>query len=232
MSTRPLTAMLSVALGLFSHAAAQDLMHVPMLLVSPLSAQGAGMSNGIPRARTDHARLPTGTPGRETSAMGLDAGDRAVSMNAQVPLQGTASPSMQAAPAPAPAPEGCGYVSEWGAHPRVSERVFPAVVTRIDGRSTPLSRVNRHRVDAGPRALVVQETIDGNRFSTFGLQERQRLLRRQGARRYKVLIVDIEPNTRYEIGARLLSNPPQVDAIRDNSYWEPVAWRKTTEACH
>ena len=56
-------------------------------------------------------------------------------------------------------------------------------------------------------------------------------LRRQGARRYKVLILDVEPNTRYEIGARLLSGPPSLEAIRDNSYWEPVVWRQTAEAC-
>ncbi|TDK27430.1 PDZ domain-containing protein [Luteimonas aestuarii] len=134
-------------------------------------------------------------------------------------------------PTAASTPMGCGYVSTSGAHPRVSQQVFPAEVTRIDGRSTPLFDVNRHRVDAGRRVLVVDERIDATRFSAFTLQERQRQLRRQGARRYKVLIVDVAPDTRYEIGARLLTRSPDTGMIRDNTYWEPVVWRQTAETC-
>lgn len=128
-------------------------------------------------------------------------------------------------------PKGCGYVSVSGAHPRATRRIFPSEITRIDGKSTPLFTVGRYRVDAGRRVLIVDERIDDHRFSSFGLQERQRQNSRQGARRYKVLIVDVAPDTRYDIGAQLMEIPPDVRAIRDNTYWEPVVWRSATETC-
>jgi hypothetical protein len=197
-------------------------------------AEGMGLRPGDRIVSINGQAIPAGSAPAAAMESALASGDgrlrlEVVRDGARVSLQGTSSTEARSAAAGAPA--GCGYVSESGAHPRVSELVFPAAVTRIDGRSTPLSRVNRHRVDAGRRVLIVQEAIDGNRFTNFGLQERQRQLRRQGARRYKVLILDVEPNTRYEIGARLLSGPPSLEAIRDNSYWEPVVWRQTAEAC-
>jgi membrane-associated protease RseP (regulator of RpoE activity) len=215
----------------------------------------------IRRIGADGAVVLAVTPGGDAERMGLRRGDRIVSINGQpisstnppaaalraatssadrvlhlqilrddapLLLQGNVRPVK---PEPAGPDAGCGHVSVSGTPPRASQRIFPAEVTRIDGRSTPLFDVNRHRVDTGRRVLIVNERIDDHRFTTFGLQERQRQLTRQGARRYKVLIVDVEPNTRYEIGARLVSATPEVQAIRENTYWEPVVWRKTAEPC-
>lgn len=230
---------------------------VPLMAQSTIQDFGAVID--IRRIGADGAVVLAVTPGGNAERMGLRSGDRILSINGE-PISATNPPAAALRSAtsspdhtlrlqvrrddatlllqgnvqvarPADTDTGCGYVSTSGAHPRMSQSVFPAEVTRIDGRSTPLFDPNRHRVDTGRRVLVIQENIDDHRFTSFGLQERQRQLSRHGAKRYKVLIVDVAPDTRYEIGARLVASPPDIGTIRDNTYWEPVVWQERTEAC-
>jgi len=126
--------------------------------------------------------------------------------------------------------EGCGHISSGGTHPRATRDVFPVVVLSIDGDHKLPVRSGYYRVDAGRRVLVVRELIDGQRFSEFGLKERARQRERHGARLDKVLIVDVQPDTSYFVGAQT-SRPISTSAIRDNSYWEPVVWRTVAESC-
>lgn len=134
--------------------------------------------------------------------------------------------------APGDAVEGCGWVSTVGVQPRVSRQVFPAVITQINGRSTPLDVQNRHQVPAGPNVLVVQEFIDRHRISYADAQRIQRMQSRERARAYKVLVVDVEPGVRYSVGAELLSDKLDPESIRANAYWQPVVWESRPEPCN
>lgn len=126
---------------------------------------------------------------------------------------------------------GCGYVSASDPTPTVSERTHPAEITMIDGSSTPLFEVNRHRVDAGERVLVVAERIPEHLFSRNQLRQMRIMKRREHVRAYKVLVVNVEPGMRYSVGAKLLVEGNDARSIRDNTYWEPVVYQSRTEEC-
>ena len=55
--------------------------------------------------------------------------------------------------------------------------------------------------------------------------------RRERARAYKPLVVDVQPGTTYKIGARLLRDRLDADSIRAKAYWEPVVWAVDPDAC-
>ena len=127
---------------------------------------------------------------------------------------------------------GCGYLSGDGASPRNTQGIYPVEVLNIDGTSTPaMSSPHRHRVDAGRRVLILRELVDDHRFTPLPLKERRRLLTHDRASAYKVLIVDVDPDTRYDIGARLKDPHPGIGSIRDSTYWEPVIWQRTPSPC-
>lgn len=128
-------------------------------------------------------------------------------------------------------PTGCGYVTSQGPTPTLSENIFPVVITKVAGSSTPLYAVNRHRLDAGRQVLVVAEEIPTTRFSSIQLIQRQRMRRQLDARAYKVLIVDVEPGMKYHVGARLLPDRMDRQAMLDNEYWQPVVWKEVAERC-
>lgn len=142
-------------------------------------------------------------------------------------LSGPASGG-EAAPAP---PEGCGYVSTLGVPPRVSRNIYQAEITQINGRSTPLQPVNRHRLPAGRHVLVVREFIDDMRVSDVQMHRIRQMKRREAAGAYKTLVVDVEPGTRYSVGAQLFEDRLDPESIRDNAYWEPVVWESRPERC-
>lgn len=125
---------------------------------------------------------------------------------------------------------GCGFVSYSHLPPR-SENVFPAIITTVDGRSTPLGEVNRLRVEGGRHVLTVQEFIPDHRLSAT--QNRQRFLAKREllARAYKPLVLEIKPGINYRVGARLRKDRLDNASIRANEYWEPVVWEQVQEAC-
>lgn len=125
----------------------------------------------------------------------------------------------------------CGFVTVLGPTPRNSEGIFPAEITTIDGRSTPLFGVNRHQVDAGPRVLIVAERIEGYRLSDREVRQRKLMQERVLAGAYKALVVDVAPDTTYHVGARLLPGKRDNASIRANTYWEPVVFKQTHTRC-
>lgn len=133
-----------------------------------------------------------------------------------------------------PAVEGCGYVTAVLGVPPESRQVFDALITQIDGRSTPLSgEPNRFRVSAGRHVLTVNEHIERSRLS-LGQQHRISLLRRHERGKgelSKVLVVEVEPGTSYRVGAHLRKERLDADSIRANQYWEPVVYDTASASC-
>lgn len=199
------------------------------------------------------------TPGGGAERMKLRAGDRLVSINGvsldtltptstvkqalaagggsvrlEVARDGrtfVADDRIPASTQPTAAPLGCGYVTNQGPTPTLSENVFPVVISQIAGASTPLRRVNRHRVEAGRQVLVLAEEIPSTRFSSIQLIQRQRMLRQLDARAYKALILDVEPGMKYYVGAQLLPDRTDRASMLANEYWRPVVWKQVPERC-
>lgn len=215
-----------------------------------------GVVVDVRRVGVDGLLVLAVTPGGPGERMGLRPGDRIVAANGRRLAEGgrpsealaaaLAEPGRRLrleivrdgrplvlegdAGATADARPGCGYVRTDGPHPRSRENVFPVYVVGIDGEPALPLDASHHRLDAGPHVLVVRERVDDDRFTPLGLDERARQRARHGTRLDKVLIVDVEPDTTYAIGAKT-SRPIPVRAIADNSYWEPVVWRTAPERC-
>lgn len=209
-------------------------------------------------AQADGPRVLAITPGGAAEALGLRVGDRIVGVNG-VSLQNDANAEdrLQQAAADAggrvtlvllrdgqhidvsgrlpavsgPAPTGCGYLSDTDPTPTVSEGIHRLEITRIDGRSTPLDKTNRHRVAAGTHVLTTRELIPAHHFSQRQSRERSRMLERERAQAYKAIVIEVEANTRYSIGARLVRESMDNQDIRDNAYWEPVIYATRAENC-
>lgn len=129
-------------------------------------------------------------------------------------------------------PEGCGFVSDQQGIVPISQNIYTAMITRINGRSMPLGGRFQYELPIGKHVLTVAEGIDRNRL-TLGVQNRiaqtQRL--QTAAQSYKTLVVDVKPNTTYRIGARLFPDKLDADSIRANTFWEPVVWESRAQPC-
>lgn len=133
---------------------------------------------------------------------------------------------------PPPAAVGCGFVTQRGTHPTVSQDIYLAGITMIDGRSTPLQSANRYRLDAGQHVLVLAENIDRHRLSDAQRHQIELMMRRNRVRgSYKALVVDVSPGIAYYVGARLLRDKLDAESIRTNAYWEPVVWQERPMSC-
>lgn len=125
----------------------------------------------------------------------------------------------------------CGYVTDQAAAPKISQGIHAAVITSIDGRSTPLQSPNRHRLSAGRHVLVVSEAIEDLYLNSSQQKNRFYTLRRLHARAHKALVVDVKPGMSLRIGARLLRDKLDSENIRNNEYWQPVVWKEVPERC-
>lgn len=213
----------------------------------------------VRHARQEGVEVLAVTPGGAAASLGLLPGDRVLKINDQA-LAGARPPSAAlrnalemsggqarlevlrqgqaltldgalSATADILEVAGCGYVSATDPTPTVSERIHPAEITMIDGRSTPLFGINRHRLEAGERVLVVSEHIPEHLFSRNQLHQMRLMKQREHVRAYKAIVVKVEPGVRYSVGARLLLEGNDVDQIRDNMYWEPVVYQSRVESC-
>lgn len=205
---------------------------VPVLAVTP---GGAGDRMGLrvgDRLQSVNGHSLAGTPDpAATLAHALQQSNGALSVRVlrgdqSLPLSGTADTRISTAS------EGCGFVTTLGPVPHVSRGIHQAEITMIDGRSTPLFAVNRHRLEAGRHILVVADRIEPHRLSSVQNQQISLMKRRESVRGYyKAIVVDIKPDTSYSIGAQLLRDRLDADSIRANAYWEPVVWQERPESC-
>ena len=131
--------------------------------------------------------------------------------------------SIGASTASAGSGQDCGRLSTFDAMPR-SERRFPVVVIAIDGR-TPPSDDEIMRLPAGRHQVLLAERIDSDRFTAVQLKQRDAL----GRRAYKLLELDVAPDTTYLLAASLSQSP--ASRIASGAYWSPLVHRTSKEAC-
>lgn len=117
----------------------------------------------------------------------------------------------------------CGRISTFDAMPR-SQRLFPAVVIAIDGR-TPPAAGEAYRLPPGRHRLLMADKIESNRFSAVQLKQRDDL----GRARYKLLELDIAAGSTYLLAAKL--QDPGHMKIAGGAYWLPVVARVVSEPC-
>lgn len=172
---------------------------------SVLFERAVAAGDGEVRLEVERDGMPLALAGRADDAM---------------PVQGAAA-----------AQASCGYVSTVGVQPRTSRNIFQAEITQINGESAPLRSLNRYQVPAGRNVVVVREFVDRHLLPNADIRRIHRVQRREGTRAYKVLVVDVEPGTRYSIGAEWLPERMSPDEIRDHDWWQPVVWESRAEEC-
>lgn len=125
----------------------------------------------------------------------------------------------------------CGFVSSRNLPPR-SRNLYPATITRIDGRSTPSSAdEDRFRLAVGQHVLVIAERLDQAHMSTSQIAQIAKLKQFTFAPTYKPLVVNVKPGNHYWIASRLIPEKMDTQGIRANAYWEPVIWETRAEPC-
>jgi hypothetical protein len=129
----------------------------------------------------------------------------------------------QAVPSPSANATGCGRISVFDVAPRTQD-IYRARLMNIDGTLAGPTSAKSFRLPVGRHILEVAELIDPEQFND--VQRQQRDMRPDP---YKELVVDVQPDTTYLLGARLVT--ARRNYITDGSYWEPVIYQKNTESC-
>ncbi|MBO9716636.1 MAG: hypothetical protein J7507_07460 [Pseudoxanthomonas sp.] len=149
------------------------------------------------------------------------------------PTSGTPGtpPAASQAPVAGDPSSSCAYLTvNQGEIPETRD-IFDAVITQIDGKSTPMSRTNRYRVEAGVHVLTLADRIDPKRVPAAANTQISKMKRLEQQRAYKKVELDVQPGVTYALGAKLLRDRLDVDSIRDNAYWQPVVWDMRPEPC-
>jgi hypothetical protein len=141
-----------------------------------------------------------------------------------------AEPAAQADPASAPAATsaapavtGCGRISVFDVAPR-SKDLYRARLINVDGTLPGPTTARSYRVPAGKHSLEVAEMIEDEQFNDVQLRQRA-----QQSDRYKTIELDVKPNTTYLLASHLIEE--RRNNIMDRSYWEPVIYSQSSEAC-
>jgi hypothetical protein len=140
----------------------------------------------------------------------------------------TSNPQADTSPT-GPSTSHCGHVTSEQGVPPQDQDLYEAFITQIDGRST--NSASRHLVEVGKHTLTVSEEIPPNHLNSAALAQIFQMKRREDARAYKHLEVDVQPGVTYRIGARLLRDKLDDASIDANAYWEPVVWDTLVSKC-
>ncbi len=124
---------------------------------------------------------------------------------------------------------GCGFVSTKAGTVPTHLSIFRATITQIDGK-TPMWQRYQHKLAAGKHVLVVEEGIESTRLNSSQLLQIRKMKSRSSTP-LKAFILDVQPETSYRIGVRLIKDRLDTQSIRDNAYWEPVVWDEKQESC-
>ena len=126
---------------------------------------------------------------------------------------------------PAVAAAECGYISS-AAKPPLDDGIYPAEIRKIDGVEQPRRAQNRIRLSAGKHRIAIQERIG---TVPRGYTALRKLGNREVALVLKILDIDVQADTLYQIGARL--HKDRLDPEQPHAYWEPVVWREQAQDC-
>lgn len=122
-------------------------------------------------------------------------------------------------------PRGCGRI-DMSLRPPVTQGLHPVVLHEIDGRLPgPLESESFH-LSTGKHTLKLSEAIESRFLSLNQNRKRGTQFRSE---RFKYLELDVQPDTTYRIGARLVKE--NADDIHGGGYWEPVVWSTVTVPC-
>ena len=147
------------------------------------------------------------------------------------PAPAVAGTSPQPQPVSGDASSTCAYVTVSQGEVPESRDIFDAMITRIDGDSTPLGRRNRYRVEPGAHVLTIADRIAPKRLPAAANAQISKMKDLEQQRAYKQVQLDVQPGLSYAIGAKLLRDRLDVQSIRDNAYWEPIVWDIRPEPC-
>lgn len=183
-----------------------------------------GLPNGSPLAfelhRDGRAQTISGTLASVyLPAMRLTVGD-----GIALASNGGSAAAAQAGASSAAASQGCGRISDFDVAPR-QQQLHAAKIISIDGVTPGPTGSTSYRVDAGRHVLKVTELID-HRYLSFNDRQRNAGL---SSDRYKTLTVDVAPDTTVLIAAHL--NDDKRNEWQGGAYWDPVAWKQTSESC-
>ena len=140
------------------------------------------------------------------------------------PLSQVDPASAPASTAATPAVAGCGRISVFDVAPRSTD-LYRARLINVDGQLPGPTSARSYRVSPGKHSLEVAELIDEKQFND--LQMRQRT---QRSDRYKTIELDVQPNTTYLLAAHLIE--ANRNDIIGQTYWEPVIYSQSSEACN
>jgi membrane-associated protease RseP (regulator of RpoE activity) len=155
--------------------------------------------------------------------MRLSIGD-GVALAANGASAAAAMPMAAAAATSASTSTGCGRISDFDVAPR-QQQLHAAKIISIDGVTPGPTGATAYRVAVGQHVLKVAERIE-NRYLSFNDRQRNGGSNRD---QYKSLTVDVAPDTTTLIAARL--NDDKRNEWQGGAYWDPVAWKQTTESC-
>lgn len=119
---------------------------------------------------------------------------------------------------------GCGRISDFDSAPRQQD-LHDARIILIDGVTPGPTSVTSYRVGVGRHEVTVGENIQ-QRYLGFSSRFRDS---GPDFDRYKVLTVDVAPDTTTLIAAHLINE--RRNEWKNGAYWEPVAWKQVAEAC-
>jgi hypothetical protein len=119
--------------------------------------------------------------------------------------------------------QGCGRISDFDVAPR-GQGLHHATIISIDNHTPGPHGSQSYQVSVGTHTLKVAEHIESRYFS---FNSRQRNAQLGGG--YKMLTVEVAPDTTYLVAARL--NEDQRDNPANGAYWDPVVWKQGPESC-
>jgi len=118
---------------------------------------------------------------------------------------------------------GCGRISDFDVAPS-GQGLHEATIIAIDNKAPGPHGSKAYMISAGAHVLKISEHIPSRYFS---FNDRQRNAQVGGG--YKMISVDVAPDTTYFVAARL--NEDQRDNPAHGAYWDPVVWKEVAESC-
>jgi len=110
----------------------------------------------------------------------------------------------------------CGVVSIFKKPPE-TKNIYRVAVNKVNGKVVQNSP--EFKLSAGKHKFKVIELIQDSRFTR----------RRGEMKNYKDFEINVEPNMKYNIGAKYIRK--NRSKLKSGEYWEPVIWKSSSTNC-